>query len=268
MRQPGLQTSNQTDAPDPALYSRGAVQDFRTKGFQAMYWNFVDQYKHLPQLHEYVRCILCNAKFYREGISRPRRVFGLHSSKLVSAQKYRHPNCPAAGKAVTYDAKHPAVMARLPAFLAAQFSITFTHSGAVDDDMPQHIHHDVMKGLSFQAACDRAASFLRHNQNQAELEFLSLWKYQQQSGTQTWLDRPALSGAPPQFGTFGSAGHSKPYISSSQYAAGIWLEKYRPLAAFAFLYIASCLVNFLCGDHTFRLAKYIRSTDGAQSYLA
>ena len=103
---------------------------------------------------------------------------------------------------MTYDAKHPDVMARLPAFLAAQLSITFTHSGAMDDDMLQHIHHDVMKGLSFQAACDRAASFLRHNHNQAELEFLSLWNYQQQPGTQTLLDCPALSGAPPQFGTF------------------------------------------------------------------
>ena len=269
MRKAGLQTSNQTDAPDPTLYSRGAVRDFRSKGFVAKYWNFVDQYRHLPNLHEYVRCIRCNAKANRDGISRPRRVFGLHSSKLVSAQKYRHSNCPAAGgKDVTYDAKHPDVMARLPAFLAAQLSITFTHSGAMDDDMLQHIHHDVMKGLSFQAACDRAASFLRHNHNQAELEFLSLWNYQQQPGTQTSLDRPALSGAPPQFGTFGSAGHSKPYISSGQYAAGIWLEKYRPLAAFAFLYIASCLGNFLCGDHTFRIAKYIRNTDGTQSYLA
>ena len=170
MRKAGLRTSNQTDAPDPTLYSRGAVRDFRSKGFVAKYWNFVDQYRHLPNLHEYVRCIRCNAKANRDGISRPRRVFGLHSSKLVSAQKYRHSNCPAAGgKDVTYNAKHPDVMARLPAFLAAQLSITFTHSGAMDDDMLQHIHHDVMKGLSFQAACDRAASFLRHNHNQAEL---------------------------------------------------------------------------------------------------
>ncbi|DBB03656.1 TPA: hypothetical protein ACH3X3_010983 [Trebouxia sp. C0006] len=125
-------------------------------------------------------------------------------------------------------------MARLPASLAAQLPITFTHSGAMDDDMLHHIHHDVMKGLSFQAACDRAASFLQRNHNQAELEFLSWWNYQQQPGTQTVLDGPALSGAPPQCGTFGSAGHSKPYLSSSQYAAGIWLETYRPLAAFAF----------------------------------
>ncbi len=160
MRQHGQLTSNQTDAPAPVFYSNGAVQDFRSKGLKAMWWNFVDQYKRLPQLHEYVRCILCNAKANKDGISRPRRVFGLHCSKLVSAQKYRYPNCPAAGgKAVTYDAKHPDVMARLPAFLAAQLPITFTQSGAVVDDMLQHIHHDVMKGLSFQAACDRAAAF-------------------------------------------------------------------------------------------------------------
>ncbi|KAL0035692.1 hypothetical protein WJX79_008950 [Trebouxia sp. C0005] len=267
MRRSGLLTSNQTGAPDSVFFSHGALQDFLTKGAIAVLWDFVKQYAHLPQLQELVRCIRCNAKPNKDGISRPRRVYGLHSSKLVSAQKYRHPNCPAAGgKDVTYDAKHPDVMARLPAFLAAQLSITFTHSGAMDDDMLQHIHHDVMKGLSFQAACDRAVSFLRRNHNQAELEYLSLWNYQQQPGTQTLLDRPALSGAAPQFGTFGSAGHSKPYISSTQWAAGIWLEKYRPLAAFAFLYIASCLGDFLCGDHTFRIAK-CRNRIGAKELV-
>ena len=75
-RQHGQPTSNQTDAPAPAFYSRGAVRDFRSKGIKAMWWNFVDQYKHLPQLHKYVWCILCNAKANKDGISRPRRVSG------------------------------------------------------------------------------------------------------------------------------------------------------------------------------------------------
>ena len=269
MRQPGMHTSHETQAPAPALYSHGDRRDFATRGVRALLWNPVEQYAHLPQLHACVRCIRCGAKPVKDGISKPRRVYGLHASKLVSAQKYRHPNCPAAsGKAVTYDAKHPEVTARLPPFLAAQLSITFTHCGAMDDDMLQHIHHDVMKGLSIQAACDRAVTFLRRNHNQAELDYISLWTYLQQPGTQTLLDRPTPSGAPPPFGDFGSAGHSKPYISCSQYGAGVWLEKYRPLAAFAFLYIASCLGDFLCGDHTFRIAKYIRNTDGSQSYFA
>ena len=107
---------------------------------------------------------------------------------------------------MTYCAKNPDVMTWLPAFLAAQLSITFTHSGAMDDDMLQHIHHQCTKSVSIQAACDRAASFLQGNHTQAELEYLSCWNYQQQPGTQTLLERPALSQAPPQFGTFGSAG--------------------------------------------------------------
>ena len=189
------------------------------------------------------------------------------SSRWNSFRSYRHPICPAAsGKAVTYDAKRPEVMARLPPFLAAQLSITFTHSGAMDDDMLQHIHHDVMKGLSIQAACDGAVTFLRRNHNHADISF---WTYLQQPGTQTLLDGPTPCGAPPPFWDFGSAGHSKPYISCGRYAAGVWLEKLRPLAAFAFLYIASCLVDFCRRwDHTFRIAKYVRRTDGTQSYLA
>ncbi|KAL0046655.1 hypothetical protein WJX82_006311 [Trebouxia sp. C0006] len=35
MRQQGQPTSNQTDAPDPAFYSSGAVRDFRSKGLKA-----------------------------------------------------------------------------------------------------------------------------------------------------------------------------------------------------------------------------------------
>ncbi|KAL0027119.1 hypothetical protein WJX79_007392 [Trebouxia sp. C0005] len=53
-QQPGLDTSNQTEAPAPAVYSRGAVRDSLTRGAKALYWNFVDQYAHLPQLREYV----------------------------------------------------------------------------------------------------------------------------------------------------------------------------------------------------------------------
>ncbi|KAA6421252.1 MAG: hypothetical protein FRX49_08738 [Trebouxia sp. A1-2] len=37
-------------------------------------------------------------------------------------------------------------MAKLSRFQAAQLSVVFTHSGAMDDDMLQHIHHNVMKG--------------------------------------------------------------------------------------------------------------------------
>ena len=143
-------------------------------------------------------------------------------SRWNSFRSYRHPNCPAAsGKAVTYDAKGPEVMARLPPFLAAQLSITITQSGAMDDDMLQHIHHDVMKGLSIQAACDGAVTFLRRNHNHAELDYISFWTYLQQPGTQTLLDGPTPCGAPPPFWDFGSAGHSKPYISCSRYGAGV-----------------------------------------------
>ena len=52
---------------------------------------------------------------------------------------------------MTYDAKHPDVMARLPAFLAAHLSIT--HSDAMDDDMLQHIHHDVRRTWQTCTAC-------------------------------------------------------------------------------------------------------------------
>ena len=48
----------------------------------------------------------------------------------------------------------------------------------------------------------------------------------------------------------------------------MWLEVHRALADFADRYIASCLGDFLCLDHTFRIAKYIRHPDDSQSYLA
>lgn len=101
----------------------------------------------------------------------------------------------------------------------------------------------------------------RRNHNQAELEVLSLWNYQQQPGTQTVLDSPARSGRLPNLGLL--AVQATPSLT---YAAGIWLETYHPLAAFAFLYTASCLNTSCVG--TTASAQYISNTDGTQSYLA
>ena len=64
----------------------------------------------------------------------------------------------------------------------------------------------------------------------------------------------------------------QPSLSSTcRLASGVfrhWLAKYRHVAVVANLHIASQLVDFLCGDHTFRIAKYSRNADGAQLYLA
>ena len=106
-------------------------------------------------MHTYPSCTpVCGA--YVAGPSLSKMVSEVMACMLASwcLLNNRHPNCPAAsGEAVPYDAKHPEVMARLPPILAAQLSIVFTQSGAMDDDMLQHIHHDVMKGLSIQAVC-------------------------------------------------------------------------------------------------------------------
>ena len=148
-------------------------------------------------------------------------------------------------------------MARLSAFLAAQLSVIFTHSGAMDD---------IMKGLSRQlvvvqpAFCGATTTRLswstchfgtissslapRHCRTvQHCLGCLPNWDF--------WQCRPL------------QALHIKQPICCCHVAG-----EYRSLAAFAFLYIASCLRHFLSGDHTFCIAKYIRSTDGTQSHLA
>ena len=217
LRQPGPQTSLHAKAPPPILYSSGARRDFAMMHVTVVFWNFVQQFPHLD-LERFVRCIRCGAKPHKDGISKPRRVRGLAGSKLVSAQKYRHPNCPEAdGKTVTYSAMDPVIMNRLPWCIAALLRISLTHSGAMDEDMLLHLHHDVIKGLSFTAACDRILSFLRHNHNQEELAYITYWNYRQQPGTQTKLDCTATSGPPPQFGAFGSAAFSKQYLPTCQW---------------------------------------------------
>lgn len=187
-----------------------------------VFWNFVQLFPHLD-LERFVQCIRCGAEAHKDGISKPRRVCGLSGSKLVSAQKYRHPKCPEAdGKDVTDSAMDPIIMKWLPWFLAAMFAINLTHSGAMDDDMLLYIHHDVMKGLSFKA-CDCVLSFLQHNHNQVELVYITYCSYRQQPVYQTKLDCPATSGPPPYCGNFGSAGFCKPYLSSSQWCSDLWL---------------------------------------------
>lgn len=268
MRKPDSDNSMFREAPHPVHYSTGDRADFATNGVQVIYWDPVQQLPHLD-LQDCVRCICCGRKAHKDGVSKPRRVFGLKGCKLVAARKYRCSKCPASEcKDVTYDAKHPKVMERLPASAASLLPVTFTHSGAMDNDMLLHIHLDIMKGVSIQASCDRALAFLRDSHNQTELAYMDYWAYRQKPGLQTRLDLPATSGAPPEFGQFGSASFHKPYLSSSQWCAGVWLAAHRTTASFANRYTASRLGQYLCLDHTFRLAKYIRNADGTQAYLA
>lgn len=223
-----------------------------------------------PRLCIKIECIACGGPVQKDGMSKPRRVAGLKGRKHVSAQKYRCLCCSAAGgKATPFDAKHPQVMSQqLPAFVAAQLGVVFTHSGAMDYEMLQHIAHDVTKGTSFQAACERMHTFLKRSHNVAELTYMDQWGYLQQPGQQTQLDTIAPSGPPPQFGQFGAPGMPKPYLPASQSCSTIWLSVFEDKAAYAKRHMSSLLGDFLSGDHTFRTAKYVRNTDGSAAYMA
>lgn len=125
-------------APNPLLFSKGDRADFALLEVMLVHWDPEKQFAHMNLLHCF-SCIRCNGKVVKDGWSVPRRVYGLTRTKLVSARKYRCPCCPDAvngpGKAVSFDAKHPVVMGRLPPNVADLLSVKFTHSGAMDTEM-------------------------------------------------------------------------------------------------------------------------------------
>lgn len=68
------------------------------------------------------------------------------------------------------------------------------------------------------------------------------------------------TGAPPQFHQL-----SKPYIPSSQYLSGVWLESMKDVVLWAKRHMSMVKGKFWCMDHTFRTAKYVRCKDGRQA---
>ena len=74
------------------------------------------------------------------------------------------------------------------------------------------------------------------------------------------------SGPVLQFPAF--ANLRKLYLSSSQWCSTLWLGFVEARVLFAQLIMSAVLGRFLAGDHTFRLAKFIRAATGEQSHLA
>ena len=149
---------------------------------------------------------------------------------------------------------------------AFQLAVIFTHSGAMDLNMLKHIDHDVMRGVSFTAAWQRVATFLRSQHNEAEVQYLSLNALVRQGGFQTTLDRGVPSGPVLQSPPF--ANLRKLYLSSSQWCSTLWLKFVEARVLFAQRITSAVLGRFLSGDHTFRLAKFVRAATGEQTHLA
>ena len=123
-----------------------------------------------------------------------------------------------------------------------------------------------MNGVSFSAARARAVDFAYEQHNEAELQYLSHHSFLQQPGQQTTLDGHV--GPPPQFPRFGDVSQAKQYLSSPQYCSTVWLNWVSGRLSYAQCLMSTVLGRFLCCDHTFRLAKYVRKADGSRSYLA
>ena len=268
LKKPGCNQAVQHHCIQPVFLGKCDVSDFVQKNVVVILWNFVEQLPHLNLAYA-VRCILCNGAARLDGFSQFRRIFGLTTIILLAAKKYRCPCCPKNnGKATTFDAKHPVVMRRLPDCVKEMLPAVFTHSGAMATDMLQHIDHDVMNGVSISAAHARAVDFAYEQHNQAELQYLSLHSLMQQPGQQTVLTALPTADAPPQFPQFGHASIAKQYLSSGQYCSTVWLEWVRDRASYAQRLMSTVLGRFLCCDHTFRVAKYVRKADGSKAYLA
>ena len=266
LKRPGNNNAVQHGVTQPLFLGKHAVTDFVQKNVVVILWDFVGMFPNMD-LSQAVRCVACGGPAKRDGFSQFRRVFGLTSVMLLSAKKCRCSCCPAnQGKATSFDAKHPTVMARLPECISSLLPAVFTHSGAMATDMLRHIDHDIMHGVNFSAARGRAVDFAYEQHNEAELQYLSLQSLMQQPGQQTMLDGPV--GAPAQFPPFGDISQAKQYLSSPQYCSTVWLNWVSDRLSYAKRLMSSILGRFLCSDHTFRLAKYVRKVDGSRAYLA
>ena len=220
---------------------------------------------------DHFKCIKCGSRTKRSGRTKMRRVCGLKGHFYFSGVKYSCPCCkkPALGKASTsFDSKHPEIMARLPEYVQNQIPVILTAKGAIDRQMFELINYDVLHGASFQSASERISAQLHRDHCQQHHNYLSFHKTKQaiakQPGQQQRIDQQR--GPPEQYDLLDTGGPGKPYIPSGQYFSGAWQEAVKPVVKWAKNHMALITSKFLCLDHTFRTAKYVRHSDGTQSY--
>ena len=81
----------------------------------------------------------------------------------------------------TYDAKHPEVMKRLPAWISDQLQITPCR--AIDKDMLDLVNLDISRGLGIAAAADRIKAIVNAQHTRNHLAYLQFNAALQQPGT-------------------------------------------------------------------------------------
>ena len=199
-----------------------------------------------------------------------RRVCGLKGHFYFCGIKYKCLRCSKSedGNGSTcFDPKHPDILARLPDWVQSQMPVILSTNGAIDRDMMELINYDVTHGQGFQTSAERIATSLYRQHAQNQLSYLQLHASKQQPGQQTRLDagHPPTQ-PPPQFEQLGSKGFAKPYIPSPQYLSSAWLEAVKDQVKWAEQHVSAGTGKFLCLDHTFRVAKYVRRADGKQAH--
>ena len=184
--------------------------------------------------------------------------------------------------AATFTATHPDILARLPAHITAKLPVVFTRRGAIDKEMLSVLDHSIRHGGSFSAGADHIKECFIKRHGQAHLAYLRHLAARRQAGMQTHLapaQAPAGSaGPPPQLqlsqqrqGTpepFSRDGTYSGYLPTKQWLSTVWLDANRGRAQLAKRHMSTMGGRFLCMDHTFKCAKYIRDAQQQPQYKA
>ena len=256
-------------APNPTYNPDGDRVAFYLTNSVVVVWDPEKAWpEHIKRNH--FCCTKCGGKTTRKGRSKMRRVCGLKGHFYFCGIKYSCQKCSKSegGSGSTcFDSKHPDILARLPDWVQTQLPVILTTNGAIDRDMMELINYDVTNGQGFQASSERIATSLYRQHAQNQLSYLQLHASKQQPGQQPKVDagHPPKQ-PPPQFEQLGSAGFAKPYIPSPQYLSSAWLEAVKPQLEWAKRHMSAVTGKFICLDHTFRVAKYVRRRDGKQAY--
>lgn len=260
-------------APNPTFDSQGNKTGYILTDSIVVLWDPEKAWSDHVTRHHF-RCINCDSRTKRAGRSKLRRVCGLRGNYYFCGIKYSCTCCkkPAEGSTSTsFDSKHPTVLARLPEYVQNQLPVILTAKGAIDRQMFELINYDVLHGASFQSASDRIRAQLYRQHYEHHLAYLSFHQTKQvtakQPGQQQRVDEVLHPpGAPAQFHQLGTGGLGKPYIPCGQYLTGAWLEAVQHVVKWAKNHMALITSRCLCLDHTFRTAKYVRHSNGSQSY--
>jgi hypothetical protein len=163
-------------------------------------------------------------------------------------------------------------MAQMPAFVQSALPVKCTKRGAISTDVLDSLIHDVLATSNFSAASSKIRQMGHERLHVTQQRFLQFCHHQK---AQYMSSLPYSLSKQPYDSAAATASLSDPsalamfnYNPSPKWLEEVFMASVEEPLQFVERHQGSLVGRFLCTDHTFKTAKYIKGPDNAKVYEA